>query len=90
MLRSKILVSVLILLCQWAVPVLADGKQPPNILLITCDNHGYGDLPIYNEKSEIRAPHLTRLASLGAKLTSFYTASPTCTVSRSFRDRTSQ
>lgn len=55
---------------------------PPNILLITCDNLGYGDLPSYNSASEIRTPHLDAFAKQGARLTSFYTASPTCTVSR--------
>jgi len=61
---------------------LAVAEQPPNILLITCDNLGYGDLPCYNPASTIRAPNLDRLAAEGARLTSFYTASPTCTVSR--------
>ncbi|MBI2479663.1 MAG: sulfatase-like hydrolase/transferase [Planctomycetia bacterium] len=54
----------------------------PNILIITADNLGYGDLPCYNAASPIKAPNLDRLASQGARLTSFYTASPTCTVSR--------
>lgn len=65
------------MLAQWAA-----AKKLPSILLITCDNLGYGDLPCYNPKSSIRAPHLDRLASQGARLTGFYTASPTCTVSR--------
>ncbi|QDS93986.1 Arylsulfatase [Roseimaritima multifibrata] len=56
--------------------------DPPNILIITADNLGYGDLPIYNPASPIIAPNLERLASQGARLTNFYTASPTCTVSR--------
>lgn len=55
---------------------------PPNILLITCDNLGYGDLPCYNPETRIRAPHLDALALQGARLTCFYTASPTCSVSR--------
>ncbi|MCH7728810.1 MAG: sulfatase-like hydrolase/transferase, partial [Planctomycetes bacterium] len=54
----------------------------PNILIITADNLGYGDLPCFNSQSPVLAPHLTRLASQGARLTQFYTASPTCTVSR--------
>ncbi len=82
MCRYIVFLTALVLLVQRAVPSLADGERPPNILLITCDNLGYGDLPVYNPKSEIQTPHLTRLASQGAKLTSFYTASPTCTVSR--------
>jgi len=55
---------------------------PPNILIITADNLGYGDLPSYNPKTTIKTPHLDQLAAQGARLTSFYTASPTCTVSR--------
>lgn len=62
--------------------VLAYGSHRPNILLITCDNLGYGDLPSYNPETDLQAPHLGRLASQGARLTGFYTASPTCTVSR--------
>ncbi len=54
----------------------------PNILIITADNLGYGDLRCYNADSIIRTPILDRLASQGARLTSFYTASSTCTVSR--------
>lgn len=82
MFRSIALVTALMLLCQLAAPFLADGGQPPNILLITCDNLGYGDLRSYNPKSSIKTPHLERLAEQGARLTSFYTASSTCTVSR--------
>ncbi len=54
----------------------------PNILLITADNLGYGDLQCYNDQSPIITPNLDRFASQSTRLTSFYTASPTCTVSR--------
>ena len=56
--------------------------RPPNILIITADNLGYGDLWCYNSKSKIRTPNLDRFALQGVRLTGFYTASPTCTVSR--------
>lgn len=56
--------------------------ERPNILLMTVDNLGYGDLQIYNPHSKILTPNLARLASRGVRLTQFYTASPTCTVSR--------
>jgi len=59
-----------------------DAVRPPNILIITADNLGYGDLQCYNSKSKLRTPNLDRLASQGVRLTGFYTASPTCTVSR--------
>jgi hypothetical protein len=48
------------------------ATSPPNILLITADNLGYGDLPCYNPKSAIKTPHLDQLAKEGVKLTSFY------------------
>jgi arylsulfatase A-like enzyme len=54
----------------------------PNILIITADNLGYGDLQCYNPDASIKTPNLDRFAAQGARLTSFYTASPTCTVSR--------
>ncbi|MGB0581196.1 MAG: sulfatase-like hydrolase/transferase [Limisphaerales bacterium] len=64
------------------VSVALSEAKPPNILIITCDNLGYGDIRSYNPKSFIKTPRLDRLAKEGARLTSFYTASSTCTVSR--------
>ncbi|MCA9229620.1 MAG: sulfatase-like hydrolase/transferase [Planctomycetales bacterium] len=61
---------------------LLANETRPNILLVTADNLGYGDLACFNKASEILAPNFDRLAAEGAKLTQFYTASPTCTVSR--------
>jgi arylsulfatase A-like enzyme len=73
----RVLLPALLFVC-----VASAGEERPNILLITCDNLGYGDLPCYRPESSIQAPNLDRLASGGARLTQFYTASPTCTVSR--------
>jgi len=56
--------------------------RKPNILIITCDNLGYGDLQMYRPESPIQTPNLDHFAAQGARLTSYYTASPTCTVSR--------
>lgn len=52
-----------------------------NVLLITADNLGYGDLGCYGNR-EMKTPHLDGLAREGVRFTDFYTASPTCTVSR--------
>ena len=60
----------------------ASSKTYPNILIITMDNVGYGDLPVYNKKSPIITPNIDRFAEEGMKFTGFYTASPTCTASR--------
>lgn len=61
---------------------VAGAEPPPNILIITADNLGYGDLRCYNPESPIVTPNFDRLASEGALLADFYTASSTCTVSR--------
>ena len=73
--RVLVVVSV-----AFALKVSAASR--PNILLITADNLGYGDLRCYNPRSPIPTPSFDRLGEEGARLTSFYTASPTCTVSR--------
>jgi len=82
---QKLLVGLLLLLTKSVdthFVAKAEENPRPNILLITADNLGYGDLPCFKTDSQIQAPNLGRLATDGAKLTSFYTASPTCTVSR--------
>ncbi len=52
----------------------------PNIILIYCDDLGYGDLGVYGGK--IRTPHIDRLAREGARFTQFYSANPVCSPSR--------
>lgn len=73
---------ILALLVAACIGLAAHAAAPPNILIITCDNLGYGDLQSYNPKSFIKTPVLDRLASQSARLTSFYTANATCTISR--------
>ena len=72
----------LILVLSISYSLSLSAQDRPNILIITVDNLGYGDLQMYNAKSEIKTPHLDKFATQGVRLTSFYTASPTCTVSR--------
>ncbi len=78
--RDAIVAALLFLL--GSVLAANEWGLRPNILIITADNLGFGDLPSYNSKTTIKTPHLDRLATQGARLTNFYTASPTCTVSR--------
>ncbi len=56
------------------------GKPLPNFVVVFIDDMGYGDIEPYGSKVN-RTPNLTRMASEGMKLTSFY-AAPVCTPSR--------
>ena len=50
--------------------------RQPNIVLINCDDLGYGDLGCYG--SEVHdTPRIDALADEGVRLTSFYTVSYT-------------
>ena len=53
----------------------------PNIILINCDDLGYGDLGCYGSKIN-PTPALDRLAAEGMRFTDFYMASSICTPSR--------
>ncbi len=53
----------------------------PNIVVIFCDDLGYGDLGCYGA-TDIPTPHLDRLAADGLRFTDFYVPSPVCTPSR--------
>ena len=53
----------------------------PNIVVILCDDLGYGDLECYGH-AHIKTPHLNRLAAGGIRFTDCYSAAPVCSPSR--------
>jgi arylsulfatase A-like enzyme len=53
----------------------------PNIVLINCDDLGYGDLGCYGSKKN-DTPYLDALAAEGVRFTDFYMGSSVCTPSR--------
>jgi arylsulfatase A len=53
----------------------------PNVILINCDDLGYGDLGCYGSTVN-RTPALDRMAEEGLRCTSFYMASSVCSPSR--------
>lgn len=55
--------------------------RQPNIVLINCDDLGYGDLGCYGSKVN-RTPALDKMAAEGILFTDFYMASPVCSPSR--------
>jgi arylsulfatase A-like enzyme len=75
----------LVLLC-W-LPADArrlDEHSPrgPNVVLILCDNLGYGDVGCFNSGAKQRTPRIDRMAAEGIRFTDCYAAAPVCTPSR--------
>lgn len=55
-------------------------SRPPNIVLIVCDDLGYGDLGCYG--SGISTPNLDQMSQDGVRFTHYYSASPVCSPAR--------
>jgi arylsulfatase A len=72
---------VVLLLIAVFASALTSVERPPNIVVIFCDDLGYGDLECYGNPS-IRTPNLNRMAAEGLRFTDFYAAAPVCTPSR--------
>lgn len=53
----------------------------PNVILINCDDLGYGDLGCYGSTKN-KTPTIDQLAADGLRFTSFYTASAVCSPAR--------
>jgi arylsulfatase len=70
-----------LLLADSQAVVAASVSPHPNIVLIFCDDLGYGDVGCFGA-TDIRTPNIDRLAAQGTRFTSFYVAQPVCTASR--------
>lgn len=73
------LLAILVSSALSALPLPATER--PNVVLINCDNLGYGDVGPFGSTLH-RTPQLDRMAAEGMRFTDFYVASGVCTPSR--------
>jgi arylsulfatase A-like enzyme len=52
------------------------------VVLVMCDDLGYGDPQCFNPDSPIATPHIDAMAAAGLKFTRFYAAAPVCSPTR--------
>jgi len=64
-----------------AISFPAEKATNPNIILIFCDDLGYGDLSCYGA-TQYKTPNLDKMASQGVRFTSFLSAQAVCSASR--------
>lgn len=60
----------------------SSGSVHPNIVLLMCDDLGYGDLKPFWADSLINTPHLDQMTESGLKFNRFYAAAPVCSPTR--------
>jgi len=73
------LAGVLLLLI--GAPAVLMAAEQPNIILINCDDLGYGDIGCFGSTKH-RTPNIDRMAAGGMRLTSYYVTSGVCSPSR--------
>lgn len=83
---SRQLVITLILLfspclCASVVRAAEQSPDPPNFVIIFCDDLGYSDVGCFGAQGW-KTPNIDRLAAEGMRLTSFYVSQPVCGASR--------
>ncbi|MEZ6135009.1 MAG: sulfatase [Pirellulaceae bacterium] len=57
------------------------ADRPPNVIIVFCDNLGYGDIEPFGSQLH-RTPNLNRMAAEGRKFTHFCVTAGVCTPSR--------
>ena len=72
---------LLILVCFLFFMLSAQPENPPNFVVVFCDDLGYGDIGSFGHPL-IQTPNIDRMATEGQKWTQFYVADPVCTPSR--------
>jgi len=57
-------------------------SEKPNIIVIFTDDHGFADLGVQGQLSDVKTPYIDQMAKEGVRMTSGYITAPQCTPSR--------
>ncbi len=80
-LSAPLLLVLSLLTGGFLVAGSAPAAERPNIIVILCDDLGYGDLACYGHPA-IKTPNLDKLAAEGIRFTQCYSSAPVCSSSR--------
>ena len=81
---NRIIIASCVIMLIFAITACQDKKpdlSTPNIVIIFCDDMGYGDLGSYGAKG-YETPNLDEMASNGLRFTDFLSAHGACSASR--------
>jgi len=67
--------------CLLPISAMA-ASEPPNIIFIVTDDHGYNDLEATDLHDEVDLPNIHKLSTEGALMTQAYCTAPQCVPSR--------
>ncbi|MCA9052519.1 MAG: sulfatase-like hydrolase/transferase [Planctomycetaceae bacterium] len=73
--------AVLTLILGTLLPHTLFAANQPNLIVVLCDDLGYGDLACYGHPV-LKTPNVDRFAQQGLRLTSCYSAAPNCSPAR--------
>ena len=80
LLRTSAL-GVVFSLPEWMSGCVADGRRPPNVVIVFTDDQGWADVGVFGAKG-FTTPHLDRMAAEGMRFTDFYASQGVCSASR--------
>ena len=76
-LRTLLLSFLYVVACAGAL-----RAEKPNVIVILCDDLGYGDVKALNPNGKIPTPNIDRLAAQGVSFTDAHSSSSVCTPTR--------
>ncbi|NQD70851.1 arylsulfatase [Sphingobacterium shayense] len=81
MTRPTTLAMILVMIFYTALSMNTHAQEKPNVILIYCDDLGYGDLSSYGA-TQIQTPNVDSITKNGTKYMDAHSTSSTCTPSR--------